>query len=269
MKKILFPTDFSKTSNNAFAYTCLLAEELDAQIDLIHIYNIPFSEAVGKKYDAMKEIWDKKSTDLELKMKEMVETYPSFRVRHQKLIYGVFVSVEIADFAKNENYDLIVMGMKGEHNRGEKFVGTVTTDLMMKAPCPILAVPENALFEGIENMAFATDLSPSDELPIEQALDFAENVDAELHFVYIDNLVRRPSKVLSSGAVDKNSGLLYTKVLNPSIIDGLDVFLKENPTDLLCLYIPHRRLWERLFHFRTSKAMAFHTDIPLLVFKEK
>ncbi len=27
MKKILFPTDFSKTSNNAFAYASLLAED--------------------------------------------------------------------------------------------------------------------------------------------------------------------------------------------------------------------------------------------------
>ncbi len=61
--------------------------------------------------------------------------------------------------------------------------------------------------------------------------------------------------------------LEYTKVTNPSVVEGLESYLEQKPMDVLSLYIPKRRLWERLFHFRTSKSMAFHTKIPLLVFK--
>jgi hypothetical protein len=50
------------------------------------------------------------------------------------------------------------MGMKGEHQRLDKWMGSVTTNLMMKAPCPVLAIPEKATYEGIKKITLATSL---------------------------------------------------------------------------------------------------------------
>ena len=265
MKKILFPTDFSKSANNAFTYAALLAEKLEATVDILHIYSIPFSTAAAIPYDGMQQLLDERAAKAHSKVAELLAEFPTARIGDQKLVYGVFVASEIAEAAINGNYDLIVMGMKGEHNPSEKWLGTVTTDLMMKPTCPILAIPENAKFKGIKNIAFATDLKPTDELPTEKALDFAETLDAELEFVYVDTLWKTKQKTTdeaTEGVVD----LHYTKILNPSVVDGLDEYVRENQTDILSLYIPRRRLWERLFHLRTTKAMAFHTEIPLLIF---
>ena len=189
-------------------------------------------------------------------------------VKEKKLIYGIFVATEITDYAKKGNYDMVVLGMKGEHNRIEKLMGTVTTDVMKKAPCPVLAVPENALFEGIKNIAFATDLNPNDEIPIEKAFDFSEDIGAELHFVYVDNIVYQKSKVMTKVGMADNPDLEYTKVINPSVVDGLQDYMEKNPMDILSLYIPQRKLWERLFPSTTTKAMAFQTDTPLLIVHE-
>lgn len=41
MKKILFPTDFSDNSNNAFVYALKLAEKLQAEVITLHVYQFP------------------------------------------------------------------------------------------------------------------------------------------------------------------------------------------------------------------------------------
>ncbi|MDZ4331458.1 MAG: universal stress protein, partial [Flavobacterium sp.] len=38
MKKILFPTDFSEVSKNAFIYALKLADSIDAEIITMHVY---------------------------------------------------------------------------------------------------------------------------------------------------------------------------------------------------------------------------------------
>ena len=41
MKRILFPTDFSEVSNNAFIYALKLADSINAEIVTMHVYQYP------------------------------------------------------------------------------------------------------------------------------------------------------------------------------------------------------------------------------------
>ena len=41
MKKILFPTDFSKTANHAFVYALEMAKFLEAELIVLHTYSLP------------------------------------------------------------------------------------------------------------------------------------------------------------------------------------------------------------------------------------
>ena len=41
MKKILFPTDFSETANNAFVYVLEMAKTFKAEVLVLHVYNLP------------------------------------------------------------------------------------------------------------------------------------------------------------------------------------------------------------------------------------
>ncbi len=47
MKKILFPTDFSNASEKAFDFAVSLAHEMDATIDIVNIYHLPFVDATN------------------------------------------------------------------------------------------------------------------------------------------------------------------------------------------------------------------------------
>ncbi len=264
MRKILFPTDFSIPANNAFLYAVALAKDLGAKINILHVYSNFFIPSLGVKRKAFLET---KSNEIQSKINELIKTIPENLFDEQYVVFGTFVAAEIADEAEDD-YDLIVMGMKGEHQRLDKWMGSVTTNLMMKSPCPVLAIPEKATYKGINKITLATSLPTSKDFPIQHVSAFAKALSAKLEFVTVDNIVRKAKKYQPNQPKTVFFGKVYDIVINPSIPEGLNDFILKNKSDILSLYMQKRQLWERLFHISVSKEMAFHTKVPLFVFHE-
>lgn len=269
MKNILFPTDFSETAKNAFQYALQLANETEARITVMAVYHLPINEAGRVQPDEIQHMLRDKKQQILDKIDDFVQDAPEARLaRKHRADYGLFIAQEIADAARHEGFDLIVMGTKGTHNQLEKILGSVTTHTMMQASCPVLAVPQGAEFSDIENIAYATNFRPTDELAIGQLMEFAGRMSAAVHFVHINTAA--DSSELEDQFDLQDYPFKFTEfsvINNPSIVEGIEEYVKRKHIDLLALYIPHRRLWERLFHTSISKKMTFHTKIPLMSFK--
>lgn len=269
MKKILFPTDFSEAARNAFTYALRLAETLDTPIDVMNVYHLPLNDAGRVPPDYIERMLNEKKQTVLHNLREFISGCSSRYIGELKAEYGIFVYQEILDAAENGEYGLIVMGTKGERNPIEKMMGSVTTHTMMHAPCPVLAIPESAAFHSISHIAYATDFEPSDEQAVGQLMEFAGQLGSAIHFVHID------TKAMAGSVEDyvmvENYPFPFTDfsvIGSRSASDGLDEFVKKNKIDVLALFIPNRRLWERLFHTSFTKQMAFHSKVPLLVFHE-
>ncbi len=140
IKKILVPIDFSEHSFNALEYAKILAEKFNAELILLNVIepvvftadltmgqiNIPAieSELVQKSDEKLKEIIEK------LKGK--------FNVKGAVRIGKPYV--EIIEFSKNENIDLIVIGTHG-HTGVEQFLfGSTAEKVIKKSTCPVLII---------------------------------------------------------------------------------------------------------------------------------
>jgi len=270
MKKILFPTDFSPTARNAFDYAVQLADDLGGVIDLMSIYHLPISDAGSVPPDYIDQMLQDKRNQVQEQLREFTKGASRKLIGKCRADYGLFIAQEITDAARYSEYDLIIMGTKGEHNRMEKMLGSVTTNVMMQAPCPVLAVPEEAIYKGIHELAYATDFQPSDQLAIDELTLFADRMKANIHFVHVETKVPVSNNVEDyfPGGVVPDGFTDFTIVNNNSITEGLDNYVKANEIDVLALFIPKRRLWERLFHSSVSKKVALHTKVPILVFHE-
>lgn len=264
-KAILFPTDFSPTAKNAFAYAVELAKKMNATIDLISVFHLPVADASSVQPNQIDRMLHEKKQQVANHMAEFIKGPNKEYVGKTRIDYGVFISAEITEAAMDGDYDLIVMGMQGEHNRIEKLMGSTTSHTMMHAPCPVLAIPEQADFQGIEEIAYATDFYPNDTKAIRTLMDLAENLKARVHFVHVsqDEVEAAPQLHLANSSTTFAG---YNVVTDDSIENGLNEFIKEKEVDVLALFIPRRRLWERLFHSSFSKRMAMNTRIPLLTF---
>jgi len=269
MKKILFPTDFSEAAKNGFRYAVALAEDMEAELDVMNVFSVPFTAPEEMPPDYVNQLINNQKKEAIKKLNNFVQDVaPDFKGR-KITIYGAFVPEEIFEQVRLGIYDLVIMGTKGERNVLEKLVGSITTRTIMNAPCPVLAIPQEAEYDGIEHIAYASDFKPTDKIALEQLMTFTGKMGADLNFVHVDTSpnIGEIKDLISLKSYPFEFSEFFI-INSPSVIEGVDDFITKKGINLLTLFIPKRRLWERLFHQSFSKKYAFHTKVPLLVFHE-
>ena len=140
-KKILVPTDFSESSNQALHAACELAKKFDAELVAAHVYS-PIITVFPDGYFA-----------LPYSIQKDLNVYLEAALHKTKLeaehLLGRAVSVEllpgrdydeIARYAKSEGFDLIVIGSHGRGAVSRFFMGSVTERVLRQAPCNVFVV---------------------------------------------------------------------------------------------------------------------------------
>ncbi len=256
-------------AHNAYRYALHLAEALDTRIDLMSVYHIPVSDASRVGAHQIDEMLRERRSEVMKRLSEWAEEAPSGRIGELRVDYGMFIYQEVIDAARQGGHAMIVMGTKGERAPIEQMLGSVTTHTMMNAPCPVLAIPADARYEPIRHIAYATNFEPSDEQAVEELSALSKSLGAKVHFLHVDT--RGDSGITERYAVVENYPLPFSDfsvVSNASASEGIEQFVKEHEIGLLALFLPNRRFWERLFHRSFTKRMAFHSEVPVLVFRE-
>jgi nucleotide-binding universal stress UspA family protein len=139
-RRILVPVDFSPCSAEALRYAATLAEQLDAQIDVLHVWQSPqlaFADGTIPPLTvfAHTQAGQAMSTFLEeLEASGM----PADRVRG-RLASGD-AATRVLEVAEEGGYDLIVMGRHGRGRLQHFLVGSVTEKVSRKAPIPVLTL---------------------------------------------------------------------------------------------------------------------------------
>jgi nucleotide-binding universal stress UspA family protein len=130
--KILYPTDFSPYSNQAYFHAVALADKHGASLTIVYVYSATFGtpEAAG---DGGK---DRQYWRNQLEQIRPVDGH--IPVRH------VFLegdpATEIVRFAADAGIDLIVMGTHGRTGLERLLMGSVAEKVMREAPCSVLVV---------------------------------------------------------------------------------------------------------------------------------
>ena len=170
MRKILFPTDFSPAANHAFIYALHLADVLSAEINTLHAYPLPeihgvvMPNLVGEIEQSirMEEFDEYRNSVDQLRVIAEAHSLGHVRVNHT-LKTGSTIKAILAS-AESEGSDVIIMGTKGATGLREVFVGSVTGEIMEKANCPVLAIPDEASFDhNIDRLVVTTDFTDEDE----------------------------------------------------------------------------------------------------------
>lgn len=258
MKKLLFPTDFSLASKMALKYAVEFAQNIGARLDVMTIYNLPV-EITGNAFPhTLEPLIAEKKLEAEEKLRTTTASFPSETIGHLFAEYGLFIFQEVVDFSDKGNYDMILMGTIGETHSLDKILGNVTSHTMMQAKCPVLAIPPDCIFKPIQNIAFATDLISHDNSAKEELNKMGQFLKASIHVVHFS----------TDSKSKKEEAPSDIHIIHSDTVEhGLEKFIDEKNIDVLSLFIPKRRLWERLFHSSFSKKMTLHSKIPLLTFR--
>lgn len=278
MKKILFPTDFSPAADHAFVYALNMADAIQASLLVVHLYELPqlkrsLPNTIKEVYESIeKEAYD--SFQKNLPHLDAIAT--NHRLNHIPVSYTLKAGETldaINHLASAENVDFIVMGTKGASGLKEILIGSVAAEVMENAPCPVIAIPEAAVFDGkLDRIAFATDFKEQDVPALKKVLSFARDFSAKVFCVYVDvshtesYLKRMEQMQLAIGEEPQ----LECRILEGSHVEqALSVFLEEESIDLLTMVIRKRNFIQELFNYSQTKQMVYHTKVPILALQSR
>lgn len=279
IKKILFPTDFSPTAQNAFQHCLILADHYQAKIEVLHIaapeyavMDIPSisTESTQGKAKVAKTVLHT-FVDLGINQSQAAYTFQKKPRVEESVEVGSSVG-SILNIAEEHQIDLIVMGTTEEQTAMDVIFGSVSGGVMDQAKCPILLIPETAQWKPTRVVAYASDLSEADPYHFWKATELLSPFQPSLHVINISNedtqdqvALGELKKIFSSNAPAVK--VSFHQKNHESIAKGLEEFVNHHKIDLLVMYSPQRSWFERLFHHSQTREVALTTQLPLLVIK--
>ena len=274
MKNILFPTDFSEAANNAFVYALKLAEQFDAQITTLHVYELPkvrgtaMPNTIQEIYESINiEEFDNYRDSIPV-LREIAEANNLDQVQIQHSLKEGPTVKTILHSAKEVEADLIVMGTTGAGALKAVFIGSVAGEILENANIPVLAVPQTAKYDGkIDQIAITTEFTDEERKALDRTLEFAAGFGAQVHLVNVDTAhthfyTKRMEKLKADYANEKS---LTCHVLNGTeLFAPLNAFLNENRVDILAMLTHKRTFFQELFNFSHAKSMSYQSNTPIL-----
>ena len=131
--KILYPTDFSSYSNQAYFHAVGLAETYGASLTVVYVHT-PGAPGTAAHWRSQLE--------------QVRPANPKIAVRH--VLLAGDPAAEIARYAADAGIDVIVIGTHGRTGEDRLVMGSVAERVMREAPCSVLVVklPQGAA--GVE-----------------------------------------------------------------------------------------------------------------------
>ena len=138
--RILVPIDFSDCSRRALAYAVALAERIDADVELLHVWSPPITWAWAP-LDGIALEAGCDAADAAQSLSQWVEEIAR---RSSVMVRGRIergdVLHTLLEVAEQERYDLIVLGTHGRSAVSQLLLGSLTRKIVQRAPCPVLTV---------------------------------------------------------------------------------------------------------------------------------
>ena len=194
IKKILFPTDFSKTSKYALSHVAEFAVSLGAEVHLLHVRSENKARVPGQFEERMAEL------------KREIGSYPRVGsaqpltlIAHK--VTDVAPGHAIVEYAAKQRIDLIIFSTHGRRGIQRFFLGSVAEEVARSAPCSVVTVREAVSPDkdpSYRNIVVAVDFSLFSHDAVRCGAALAKLFGSQLHLLYVID-AEIPSIIYSVG----------------------------------------------------------------------
>ena len=261
MHRVIIPVDFSETSLNAARFT---AQMLAGREDTIAvIYN---------NYESHDEYDICLNYQESLKKEFLKAGVKSVECENEM---GGDLIENISRLAHTIRATLIVMGITGKSAIRQVMFGSNTLKLIDRNLYPVMIVPPDAVYKGINNVAFASDLKNVEaSTPSALISSVLEMFNPKLHIVNVDKeiFVSIPQEMEEQKSKLKemfsNFKTEFYFITMNDFFQAIDNFVKDYSIDILITVPKHQSNSTSLFKTTHTKRLAYHSHIPILAAHE-
>ncbi|MCC7303172.1 MAG: universal stress protein [Bacteroidia bacterium] len=271
--KVLIPFDFSDQSRIAIEQGGALAQQIDAELVILHVIEetgalIRFfsnEQMEDAKKTIQKEL-DKVAADVETRYKSPVES----------MVARGKVPEKIAEVADLVNATFIVMGTHGADKIKKKFIGSNALRTLRGSQVPVITLRGKKHRKGCKNIVLPLDLTKETREKVTQCIHLAKIYGATVRAVsvqfttdefVVNRLTRQMQQVhafLEKNGVKCTSelikGIKGEETLAQCIID----YAKKVEGDLILIMTQQEVDWTPFFVGSSAQEIINNSEIPVL-----
>jgi len=280
MKNIVVPTDFSDNAWNALQYALSLFKKTKCTFYIFHVnpkIHNEYGDGIAlESPEIVAKIILKESKERLQAVLNDLERLP-LNPKHKfitKAVYGFFTD-SINKLIADKKIDLIIMGTKGASGLKKVTMGSNTGDVITKVKCPILAVPENAVYNRPKTIAFPTDYHLHYNIKVlEDLKELALMHNASLNFVYISKKGEELSREQLKNQQflsDYFTGMNHTThhINGQNLETTIQQFTESRGVDMIVMVAKNLNFLQRILFRPSVEKISYHTKIPFLVLHEQ
>ncbi|MFQ5649309.1 MAG: universal stress protein [bacterium] len=179
--KILCPVDFSDASRHALQYARAFAEIFSSELVLLHV-----SPNITEAYSALMPDFPtyglQREEDLADKFSDFANDWTG---KLKKVIRAGTPYIEIVEYAKESDFDLVILGAKGHSNFERLFLGATGEKVARLADRPVLTVHPKPNGLPIKRILVPVDFSPMSYAILPTVASLANKLGAEISLLHI------------------------------------------------------------------------------------
>ena len=272
MKKILFPTDFSNISHNAFVHALGLANLVHGELILLHTYDLPIvdSQFAPQNYQVLFDSLElsnfEQFKDEIPKLRAIAEEHHFESIKMSHMILEGDLIYNIKDIIKKDAIDYVVMGTSGATGWKEAFLGTNTGEAIVNLSVPVLSVPMDAKYTKIETIGFTTRYREKDKEALKQVIKIAKSANAKVKCLYVKTKTTDNTKATFDDWKEefKNEPVSFYILPSNEVNETITEFIVHQEIDILAMLTYKRSFFESLFNSSFTEKMSYTSDVPIL-----
>ena len=137
-RKIIFADEGSPAADRALLYVEHLARQGNVEVVVLHAYQVPERYATTDAYDDLHDSFERAAWAI---VDDAVEEMQKAGISARGMVREGPAGRCILEVADQEGASLIVLGTRGPSSAAEMLLGSVSSEVLRFARCPVMAVP--------------------------------------------------------------------------------------------------------------------------------
>lgn len=270
MPKILVPIDFSPTSLNAAIYASHFGKAISAsRVTLMSVVSESITGADGTPISGGTDERDQailhQLEELQVSLYEMTGVPTSIELQA-----GEFADL-VADHMAKHTFDFMVIGVSGSNALEQVFGTSNAVEVIARTATPVLIVPPEANFKGIESVAIAVELHHLDEMiPMDNLDKWLHWVKARVYIAHVNESTNESITELELKELNRLKEKLILFEPRECLLEGdsftgaLNDLAEKKNIDLLITFPQRHSFFNLLFRTSHTRKLVFHSKVPVL-----
>ncbi len=281
MKKILVPTDFSKTSLIAVDVAFDIAKKDGADIILLNVVEEATSDSYRISGEWQKANWEDRIFTYRLleKAKKQLEKlvmeprFNAVKITGELRLGNPFHGMNAIII--DRKVDLIVMGTKGHTKMEEMIIGTNTEKVVRRSHCPVLTVHKRPSSSDFKNIVYATGMANDEEVFSRIVKRTQQLYNSTIHLVRINTPANFQRDREVKGYMEKFAKKLLLKNYTINVYndiseeEGIINFADSINADLIAMATHGRTGLAHMMAGSVAENVVGHSGRPVLTFVVK